>query len=72
MYIVGLTEKQKDQLKIDEVFALYLIDLAECLPQELYQYGCVFMQLLRVCVNRHGFEVLSGIKPLDDYVFGQP
>lgn len=28
MYIIGLTDKQKDQLKIEEVFALYLIDLA--------------------------------------------
>ena len=32
MYIVSLSEQNKDALKIDDVFALYLIDLAESLP----------------------------------------
>jgi hypothetical protein len=72
MYLIGLREREKDALKIDEVFALYLIDLADSLPQELYHYGCVFVQLLRICLNRHGFEVLSGIKALDNSVYGQP
>lgn len=72
MYLIGLAEREKDALTIDEVFALYLIDLADSLPQELYHYGCVFVQLLRICLNRHGFEVLSGIKSLDNSVYGQP
>jgi hypothetical protein len=43
MFIISLTERKKDALKIDELFALYLIDLAGSLPQELYHFGCVFI-----------------------------
>ena len=50
---------------------MYLIDLAEALPSRHYKMGACFIQLLRTCINKHGFQVLTGIKPLDDQMFGQ-
>lgn len=63
--VVNFKEEQRQELKIDEVLSLYLIDLSQILIPNAYKMFACLIQLLRNCINKTGFEMVTGIKPID-------
>jgi hypothetical protein len=52
-------------MKIDDVLVLYLIDVSESVIVNFYKMVACLIQLFRNCINKYGFEVITGITPID-------
>ena len=66
MYLININHEGRQSLKIDQVLSLYLIDVAEITIVNFYKLVACFVQLLRNCLNQYGFEVMTGITPIED------
>ena len=65
IYLHEISENQRKDLKIDDILCLYLIDISEQVIVNFYKVISCTIQLLRNCINQMGFEVTTGIAPLD-------
>lgn len=65
MYLILINEEVRNTLSLDDVLCLFLIDVAESSIVNYYKLVACFVQLLRNCINQNGFEVVSGIKPIE-------
>ena len=66
IYLAYLSDEEKKMLKIDQILALYLVDLAEHVIVGFYKSAAVFIELYRNCINEMGWDKLSNYKRLDD------
>ena len=53
-------------MNIDDILSLYLIDISENVIVNFYKMVACLMQLFRNCINANGFQVLTGINPIDE------
>jgi hypothetical protein len=55
-----MTQEEKESaLKIDDVLALYLVDVAEHVIVNFYKVTAVFVSLMRSCVNDMAWDRLA-------------
>lgn len=64
LYLIILSEEEKQQLKIDQVLSIYLIDVAEHVIVNFYKTMAVFVGLYRSCLNEIGWDKLANFKRL--------
>ena len=63
--MLNLSEERRKQFNIDESLSMYLIDISENVIVNFYKMVACLIQLFRNCMNQYGFEVLTGIIPID-------
>ena len=66
MYLIYIGENGRNLLRIDQVLAFYLVDVAEMVKPFFYKKVSCFIQLLRSCMNQNGFEFETGIVPIEE------
>ena len=59
-----LTDEERQQLKIDQVLAIYLIDIADQVIVNFYKTLAIFVELYRSCMNDIGWDKLANFKRL--------
>ena len=51
-----LSEEEKQAMKIDEIFAFYLFDVAKKVNPDYFKNILVFIIYYRECLNLHGWS----------------
>jgi len=68
IYLANMRKEEKaTNLKVDHLLALYLVDVAEHVIVNFYKAVCVFVNLLRGCLNDLGWQKLADYKMVLDY-----
>lgn len=65
MFLIYINEDTKNALTIDDVLCIYLVDMAETVIVNFYKLVSCFIQLLRNCINQNGFQLTTGIMPIE-------
>lgn len=65
LYLAHLTDEERALLKIDQILAIFLIDMSEQVIVNFYKALTVFVQLYRNCLNEVGWDKLAHYKRLD-------
>lgn len=65
MYLLTLQDEERSHLNIDDILALYLVDISEIVIVNFYKAVVVFIQLYRNCLNEIGWDKLGNYKRLD-------
>jgi hypothetical protein len=63
--LVQMSAEEIKELKMDTIFALFLIDLSEKVIVNFYKTLVVFVELYRDWVNEEGWDMLAKYKRLD-------
>eukprot|EP00347_Sterkiella_histriomuscorum_P012296 403369133 len=65
LYLANLTDEERGQLKIDQILAIFLIDMSEQVIVNFYKAVTVFVTLYRNCLNEIGWDQIANYKRLD-------
>ena len=65
-FLTTLSEDELKDLKIDHVFALFLIDVSERSIVNFYKTMVIFIDFFRECINVEGWNFISKYKIVFD------
>ncbi|CDW88922.1 zinc carboxypeptidase family [Stylonychia lemnae] len=66
LYLANLTDEERLLLNLDQILAIYLIDISEYVIVNFYKALSVFVQLYRNCMNEIGWDFIANFKIIDN------